>query len=296
MEFVAALLANTVAYGLVLFLVCAGLTIAFSFMGTLSFAHGAFYALGAYIGFSVAAAFNAYGFWLALLVSPIVVGVLGSVIEVSVLRAVRPRGHMAELLATFGVGVVIIEAIPFIWGRSALPSYAPQVLEQSIEFGGWRISALRAATCGAAVLALLVFAWIVTRTRAGLVLRAAQDQPLMVECAGINLPRWQAVAFGVSAALAAFGGVLGGNLMVIEPSMAAGVTMLGFIVIVTGGLGSLRGAFIASMLVALVSTFAAVLPGALLGAPLSRWAPAAPLLLMIGVLLVRGEHVVKGRL
>ncbi len=276
---------NALTLGLLLFLLASGLTVAFGLMGVLSFAHGALYALGAYLGWQIA---QGLGFWWALLLAPIAVGVLGVAIERFALQRVRPRGHLPELLATCGIGYVLTEAIPLMWGRHVLDPYAPVALaDGAVEVFGVQINALRLAAAGIALGVLVALAVLMRATRVGLVLRAALTHAPMVGALGVALPRVHALVFGASCALAGLAGVLGGNLFVIEPGMAVSVTGLGFVIIVIGGLGSLGGAFVAAMLVAALLVFSAASSASIGGVPVARLAAALPYLAMVVVLALR---------
>lgn len=276
---------NALTLGLLLFLLSSGLTLAFGLMGVLSFAHGALYALGAYLGWQIA---QSAGFWAALLIAPVLVGALGIALERALLQRVRARGHLPELLTTCGVGYVISEAIALVWGRNVLDAYAPVAWAQtSFDVFGVQMHGLRLASIAIAVAVLIALALLLRVTRMGLVLRAALSNPAMVGALGVRLPRVQALAFGASCALAGLAGVLGGNLFVIEPGMAASVTGLGFVIVVIGGLGSLGGALIASMLVAAVQVFGAASTAVVAGIDVARLAAALPYLAMVLLLAWR---------
>lgn len=276
---------NALTFGLLLFLLSSGLTVAFGLMGVLSFAHGALYALGAYLGWQIA---QVAGFWTALCVAPFAVGVFGVAIERLVLQRVRARGHLPELLATCGIGYVISEAITLVWGRNVLDAYTPAAwVQTNWSVLGVQIGATRAASVAIALGVLIVLAIVLRATRVGLVLRAALSNPAMVGALGVPLPRVHALVFGASCALAGLAGVLGGNLFVIEPAMAASVTGLAFVIIVIGGLGSLSGALIASLAVAAVQVFSAASTASVAGIDIARLAGALPYLLMVLVLALR---------
>jgi branched-chain amino acid transport system permease protein len=278
MELMALSLLNGISYGLLLFMLSAGLTLIFSMMGVLNFAHASFYMLGAYVAYSVT---QWLGFWAALLLAPLAVGLLGALFERFALRRVRRFGHVPELLMTFGLSFISVEVVQALWGRSALDYRVPAVLDGpllsvfGIQFPAYRAFIMLLA------LAVLGALWLLLRTRVGLVIRAALSHPQMVEALGHNLPRILTLVFGVGCALAALAGVLGGNAFVTEPAMAQAVGGLVFVVVVVGGLGSLGGAFLASLLIGLLQTFAVAL------AATSRLAPLLPYLLMVLMLIWR---------
>ncbi len=278
MEFLAITLLNAMSFGLLLFLLSSGLTLIFGMLGVLNFAHGAFYMLGAYLAYSVS---GWLGFWSSLLLVPLGVGGLGALFEASGLRRVRRFGHVPELLMTFGLSFVAVELVQAIWGRSALDYRVPSALDGPLLWlAGVPFSAYRGFVMVLA-LVVLVGLWWLLRGRLGLVIRAALTQPQMLQALGHNVPRVFTVVFGVGCGLAALAGVLGGAAFVTEPAMAQSIGGLVFVVVVVGGLGSLKGALVASLLIALLQT-AAVTQGAL-----SRWAPVLPYLLMVLTLVWR---------
>ncbi len=271
-------LLNGLSVGLLLFMLASGLTLIFSMMGVLNFAHASFYMVGAYVAYSVT---QVVGFWWAILLAPPLVGLLGAGFERFALRRVHKFGHVPELLITFGLSYIILELVGLIWGRQALNFLPPESLRgplftivdlpQSLSMA-WgpppdvcksvvgavctQFPAFRAFGMGVAVL-MLVAVWLVlTRTRIGLVIQASLTHPEMVEALGHNVPRVLMLVFGGGTALAALAGVIGGVMRVTEPSMALAVGAVVFAVIVIGGMGSLAGAFIASVLLGVIESFA----------------------------------------
>lgn len=292
------LVANTLhalSAGLLLFLLASGLTVAFGLMGVLSFAHGAFYAAGAYMGWQIATwvrplSGDLGAFALALLTAPVLVGALGAGLDRWLLRPLRPRGHLPELLMTCGLSYLAAETCAWIWGHGVLEPYAPVAwADQALRLGEVRLPLLRLLAIAIASAVVVALVWVMHRTRLGLVLRAAIDQPRMVAALGIALPCVQTRTFGASCALAALAGVLGGNLGVIEPAMVHSSMGLAFVVIIIGGLGSLRGAFLASMLVGGLLVFGAASSLNLASVAVSRWAGALPYAAMVLVLALRPE-------
>ncbi len=258
-------LLNGVSYGLLLFMLAAGLTLIFSMMGVLNFAHTSFYMIGAYFAYQIS---TWVGFWAALLLAPLAVGLLGAAVEHWGLRRVHRWGHVPELLFTFGLSYIIFELVQVIWGRAPVPYQVPAALDAPV---GW----LQAAGITfpqyrlfmmAVALGMLGALWLLlTRTRIGLVIRAALTHPEMVEALGHNVPRVFMLVFGAGCALAGLAGVIGGNAFVTEPGMAGTVGAIVFVVIVFGGLGSLAGAFIASLLLGLVDSFGKTSDASLVG-------------------------------
>ena len=263
MEFFTISLLNGISYGLLLFMLSSGLTLIFSMMGVLNFAHASFYMLGAYFAYSVTVLI---GFWPALIVAPFLVGLLGAGFEKYCLRRVHKFGHVPELLITFGLSYIILELVQLVWGRSSLDYRVPAALEGPLfTIYGTQFPMYRGFMMAVAMV-MLVSVWLLlTRTRIGLVIQAALTHPETVESLGHNVPRVFMLVFGGGAALAGLAGVIGGNAFVTEPGMAATVGSVIFVVVVVGGMGSLSGAFLASLLIGVVQTFAVGIDSSLMG-------------------------------
>jgi branched-chain amino acid transport system permease protein len=271
-------LLNGLSVGLLLFMLASGLTLIFSMMGVLNFAHASFYMLGAYFGYTIG---QMFGFWWAVLLAPPLVGLLGAGFERFVLRQVHRHGHVPELLVTFGLSYIVLEVVGLVWGRQALNFQAPPALQGPLftivsaagSLGlAWgpppetcrtaadtictQFPQFRAFGMGVAVAMLLAVWAVLTRTRIGLVIQAALTHPDAVEALGHNVPRVFMLVFGGGTALAALAGVIGGVLRVTEPSMAQALGAVVFAVIVIGGMGSLAGAFVASLGLGVIDSFA----------------------------------------
>jgi branched-chain amino acid transport system permease protein len=245
---------NGLVYGMLLFMLSSGLTLIFGMMGVLNFAHASFYMLGAYVAFTLGLRL---GFWPALIIAPILVGLLGAIVERQGLRRVHRFGHIAELIFTFGVAIVIEEVVQLVWGRPAKSYPVPAALD----FPLFRLfgSAFPAYKAFMLVVAVAIFAFIfviLTRTRAGLIIQASLTHPQMVAMLGHNVPRVFMVVFGIGSALAGLAGVIAGPVLGTFPGMAQVLGSIVFVVVVIGGLGSLTGAFAASLLIGIVQTFA----------------------------------------
>lgn len=254
MEFFVISLLNGVAYGLLLFMLSSGLTLIFSMMGVLNFAHTSFYMLGAYLAYTIS---GVVGFWPALVLAPLAVFVMGAAFERYSLRRVHKFGHVPELLVTFGLSYLILEVVQLLWGRSTVPYGLPTQLQGPLfTLYGTQFPKSRSFIMAVALLMLLAVWLLLTRTRIGLVIQAALKHPEMVEALGHNVPRVFMLVFGGGAALAGLAGVIGGNTYITEPAMAASVGSIIFVVVVVGGMGSLAGAFLASLLIGIIQTFA----------------------------------------
>ena len=287
-EFFVIALLNGVSYGLLLFMLSSGLTLIFSMMGVLNFAHTSFYMLGAYLAYSLS---EVVGFWLALLLAPLAVGVLGALFERYCLRRVHQFGHVPELLVTFGLSYVVLELVQLVWGRGTVPYGLPEQLQGPLfTLYGTQFPKSRAFIMLVA-LAMLAAGWLLlTRTRIGLVIQAALQHPDMVQALGHNVPRVFMGVFGGGCALAALAGVIGGNTYITEPAMAGSVGSIIFVVVVVGGIGSLAGAFLASLLIGLVQTFAVAMDGIA-----AQAAPILPYLLLVLMLVFRPQGLLGAR-
>ena len=313
MEFFTISLLNGLSYGLLLFMLSSGLTLIFSMMGVLNFAHASFYMLGAYFAYSVT---ELIGFWPALLIAPLLVGVLGAGFEKYCLRRVHKFGHVPELLITFGLSYILLEMVQLAWGRSSVDYRVPAELSGPLfTLYGTQFPIYRGFMMLVALLMLLAVWLLLTRTRIGLVIQAALTHPDTVESLGHNVPRVFMLVFGGGAALAGLAGVIGGNAFVTEPGMAATVGSVIFVVVVVGGMGSLAGAFLASLLIGIVQTFAVAIDSSLMGGlqmlgatvtpqtfgyavlklKISQIAPIMPYLFLVLILIFRPKGLLGTR-
>jgi branched-chain amino acid transport system permease protein len=250
MEFFTISLLNGVSYGLLLFMLSSGLTLIFSMMGVLNFAHASFYMLGAYFGYTIT---STVGFWPALVIAPLLVGLIGAGFEKFCLRRVHKYGHVPELLITFGLSYILVELVQLVWGRIAVDYRIPEALKGPLfTLYGTQFPLYRGFMMLVALFMLLSIWLLLKKTRIGLVIQAALTHPETVESLGHNVPRVFSMVFGGGAALAGLAGVIGGNAFVTEPNMAAAVGSVIFVVVVVGGMGSLAGAFLASLLIGII--------------------------------------------
>lgn len=274
MEFFTISLLNGISYGLLLFMLSSGLTLIFSMMGVLNFAHASFYMVGAYFAYSIT---ELIGFWPALVVAPILVGLLGAAFEKYCLRRVHKFGHVTELLVTFGLSYILLELVQLVWGRSSMDYRVPAALDGPLfTIYGTQFPMYRGFMMLVAVLMLVAVWLLLTRTRIGLVIQAALTHPQTVEALGHNVPRVFMLVFGGGAALAGLAGVIGGNAFVTEPTMAASVGSIIFVVVVVGGMGSLSGAFLASLLLGVMNAFAVATDVSLFSAMQALGWPVTP--------------------
>ncbi len=304
---------NGIIYGMLLFMLASGLTLIFGMMGVLNLAHASMYMLGAYLGYQIS---KTIGFLPALILGPLALGLGGALLERYGLRRVHEHGHVSELLFTFGIAFMIQEAVQMIWGRIGVPYRVPAELDFPLfrlfdtPYPAYRIFVL--------VLAVAIFVGlfaILSRSRIGLVIRAALTHPNMVGMLGHNVPQVFMLVFGVGAGLAGLAGVIGGPIFVTSPNMAGALGAILFTVVVIGGLGSLPGALLASLLIGLVQTFAVVMDvslddfikaigietkaGGVLGdiqhTTIAQIAPILPYLLLLVMLVVRPRGLFGSR-
>jgi branched-chain amino acid transport system permease protein len=299
MEYFTVSLLNGVIYGLLLFMVSAGLTLIFGMMGVLNFAHASFYMIGAYAAYTLS---PITGFWTALVLATLIAGVLGMGVERFFLRRVHKFGHAQELLVTFGA-----ELIKLFYGDFPVDYRVPQFLN----FAAFRVfdadyPFYRLLMGGVSLAMFAVIYLLLSRTRVGIVVRSAIYRPRMAEALGHNVPLVFMSVFGVGAAMAGLAGAVAGAFYTTNPNMALELGVLVFVVVVVGGLGSLEGAMIASLLIGLISSFSVGIDaslaslfglfgagewaesvGGLMTVKVSSLAATLPFLLMLVVLLVK---------
>lgn len=245
---------NGVLYGMLLFLLASGLTLIFSMMGVLNFAHASFFMLGAYFAYQIS---EGLSFWAALLFAPVVVGAAGAAVERWGLRPVHRYGHVAELLFTFGIAYVIEELVQMVWGRVPVPYEIPESMTGALfSWQGFDYSIYRVFMLVVSVAIFVALFALLTWTRIGLIIRAAVSDPIHVAALGHDVPRIFMWTFGFGCALAGVAGVVGGNVLGTEPAMAIQLGPIVFVVIVIGGLGSLGGALAAALIIGVVTRLA----------------------------------------
>ena len=247
-------LLNGLVYGLLLFMLSSGLTLIFSMMGVLNFAHASLYMLGAYFAYAIS---SKIGFWPGLIVAPVITGIVGAMIERYGLRHVHKYGHVAELIFTFGIAYVLEELVQLIWGKNNVDYAEPSVLAFPLfNSYGTNFPAYKAFMLLVSVAIFLALLLVLTRSRIGVIIQAAITHPNQVAMLGHNVPLIFMGVFGVGSALAGLAGAIAGPVLGTFPGMAAVLGSIVFVVIVVGGLGSLKGALIASLLIGFVQTFA----------------------------------------
>ncbi len=245
---------NGLLYGMLLFMLSSGLTLIFGMMGVLNFAHASFFMLGAYFAYQIS---KYIGFIPALFIAPLIIAFCGAMVEKYALRRVHKFGHVAELLFTFGLFYIIEELVQMIWGKVPVGYHVPEYMDFTLfSMSGMGYQAYAMFTLVVSIAMFIVLFSVLTKTRAGLIIQAALTHPEIVSSLGHNVPKVFMLVFGLGCALAGLAGVLAGNTLGTEPSMALSLGPIVFVVIVVGGLGSLKGALVASILIGIVQTTA----------------------------------------
>lgn len=253
-------LLNGLAFSMLLFLLAAGLTIIFGMMDFMNLAHGSFYMLGAYVALQVVhQSYWGLSFWLALIVAPLTVGVLGFVLDRLLLRRVHRRGHLDQVLLTFGLALVVADLVRWRWGADIRSLPAPELLLGAIPLLEAAYPKYRLFVIVAGLLLAAVLWYGQQKTRVGAIVRAGVDDKEMVAGLGINIALVSSLVFAGGAALAAFAGVIAGPFLSLQPGMDFETLIFSLIVVVIGGLGTLKGSFFGAILVGMADTFGKVL-------------------------------------
>jgi branched-chain amino acid transport system permease protein len=244
---------NGLQLGVLLFLIAAGLTLVFGVMDFINLAHGVQYMLGAYL------AVTAYGltgnFFLGVLIALIASLLFGLLLELLVFRHLYARDHLEQVLATFGVIMLLNQGVKVLWGAAPLNLPIPELLAGSVPLmEGLRYPVYRFAIIAAGVLVAAGLYLFVTATRIGMLVRAGASNAPMVSALGIDIKRLFSLVFGFGAMLAGFAGIMIAPILSVEPGMGDQILILAFVVIVIGGIGSIRGAFVAAVLVGVIDT------------------------------------------
>lgn len=278
-------LLNGLQFSMLLFLLSIGLTIIFGLMHFVNLAHGALYMVGAYVGVTVAAALGS--FWLALIAAPLAVMAVGIVLYVLVIRRMRRAGPMNQVLVTFGLIFVIVDLVRIVWGDIALGMVQPLSLQGPVAVFGVSYPAYRLFVIGIGLMVMLALAFVLSRTQIGAMVRAGVENDAMASCMGIHVERLFFAVFCVGCALAGLAGAVAAPVFSATPSMATDILIPTLIVVVIGGLGSLRGAIAGSLIVGFIQTFGAVL--------LPTFASVLIYLLLAVVLIVRPSGLLPAR-
>ncbi|MES2688399.1 MAG: branched-chain amino acid ABC transporter permease [Pseudomonadota bacterium] len=277
-------LLNSVQYGLLLFMLAAGLTLIFGIMGVVNLAHGSFYMLGAYLAWSLSAQLGSQT--LAILVGAVLSAIFGLALEWLLFRHFYHRDHLDQVLLTFGLIYIFEELRSILWGDDVHGVPIPELLSASIpltenlSYPVYRL--FMSAVCIALAVGLYL---LISKTRLGMKIRAGAFNRDMAGALGINIKLIHAVVFALGVTLAAVAGMIAAPIASVYPNMGSQVLIMCFVVVVIGGIGSVRGAMIAALLVGLVDTFGKVL--------LPQVAGMLVYMLMAAVLLWKPEGLFK---
>lgn len=251
-------LLNGLQYGLLLFLIASGLTLIFGIMGIINLAHGAMYMIGAYLVYDLTLRLG--NFWLAILVAIPIAIALGLIIERLFLDTLYKRDHLYQVLLTFGLILVLNEAQRIIWGGDVHRIPVPAPFDSSIQLtDNLQYSVYRLFVMGVCLALAGVIYWVIRHTRLGIIIRAGAVNRDMVEGLGINVRTLFTLIFSVGVALTAFAGMIAAPLTSIAPGMGDSILITCFVVVVIGGIGSIKGAFWGAILIGMATTFGAVL-------------------------------------
>ncbi len=244
---------NGVQLGLILFLIAAGLTLIFGVMDFVNLAHGVQYMIGAY--FIATFSYLTGNFFSGLLLTLPAVLLFGLILEFLIFRHLYSRSHLDQVLGTFGVIMVLGESVKILWGPAPLNVPIPEALSGSIEIlDGFNYPIYRLAIISAGVIAAVLLHYLVNYTRSGMLVRAGANNAAMVSALGVDIRRLFMIVFGFGAMLAGFAGSLMAPILAVDPSMGDNVLILAFVIIIIGGVGSIRGALLGALLVGIVDT------------------------------------------
>jgi len=245
-------LLNGLQLGVLLFLLAAGLTLVFGIMSFVNLAHGSLYMLGAYFGAAIFA--RTESFLLGLIAAVVGAGLVGLLLDRFALTKLYERDHLDQVLATFGLILFFNELIRIIWGPSSVFMQVPDALSSTVEIAGFSYPSYRLAIIAAGVAVALGLWLLIQKTRVGMLIRAGATNAGMVAALGVNIKWLNTLVFALGAALAGLAGVMAGPIVSVQPGMGEPVLILTLVVIIIGGLGSIRGAFYAALIVGVVDT------------------------------------------
>jgi branched-chain amino acid transport system permease protein len=276
---------NGLQLGVMLFLMAAGLTLVFGIMDLINLAHGSFYMLGAYIAAWLTGLIGA--FLPALALAMLLTALVGIVVELTTLRRLYDRDHLFQVLATFGLILTFNELIAVLFGAQPIFAGVPPALADQVQLLGAPYPAFRLAIIVVGGLIALFLWWLIGRTRLGMLIRAGADNREMAAALGVDVARLYTLVFALGAALAALAGAMAGPILAVRIGMGEDILILTFVVIVIGGIGSIRGAFVGALVIGLVDTFGRAFLPALLGAAGASLASMAIYIVMALVLAFR---------
>jgi branched-chain amino acid transport system permease protein len=244
---------NGLQFGLMLFLLAAGLTLVFGIMDMINLAHGSLYMIGAYLMASFVQATGS--FWIGLVLALAATAVVGAILEVALLRKLYGRDHLTQVLATFAIILIANEVVRIVWGSQPVLLNAPPSLTGPVALpGGLQYASYRLLIIGVGVAVALLLYFLVAKTRVGMLVRAGASNREMALAMGVDIRRLFTAVFALGAALCALAGAMLGPILAVQVGMGENILILAFVVIVIGGIGSMRGALVGSLLVGIVDT------------------------------------------
>ncbi|WP_397473524.1 branched-chain amino acid ABC transporter permease [Pusillimonas sp.] len=245
------------ALGAIYVLMAVGLSLIFGMLTVVNFAHGAFFMVGAYVGYFLYQ--YVPNFWICLVAVPVLTGVVGIVVERYLVRPLYGRGIDYPLLLTFGLGYVMVEIVRIIFGKQGLPVGTPEALQGAVNIFVGPFPLYRLFVIGMAIVVLLALWLFIERTSFGLIIRAGARDPMIVRVLGVDISRIWLIVFAIGTGIAGLAGYLAAPLQGIAPEMGTNVLIVAFVVTVVGGMGSLTGAIVAGLLVGIVESMTAFL-------------------------------------
>lgn len=287
-------LLNGVQYGLLLFLVSSGLTLVFGIMGIINIAHGSFYMIGAYLAWSLTGALGS--FWIALPAGIAATLVIGVLLEILIIRKLYDRDHLYQVLLTYGLILIFEELRSLLWGDDVRGVPIPEILSASIpltETQSYPVYRLWISAVCLVVAGLMV--WVIQKTRLGMIIRAGSANREMVQSLGIDVRLVYRLVFATGITLAALAGMIASPVSAVFPGMGNQVLIVCFVVIVIGGMGSVKGAMLASLLIGLVDTFGKVVHLEIAGVKLLPELSSMTVYLLMAIVLLWRPEGVFGR-
>ena len=252
-QFVGLNLLNGISYGMILFLLATGLSLIYGVMGILNLAHGALYMIGAYVGWSIAIHYG-LNFWLAVLMGGLAAGLLGLIMERVFFRRLY-RQLTEQVLVTFGFLYILTNLSIWIWGAELRPPFTAPILDGSFHFGDWTYPISRMSVIIIGLILAAGLWWLIDKTRVGAIVRAGMDNKEMTAALGINVALVSTIIFFVGAFLAGFAGVVGAQLLGVQPTLGREILLLSMVVLVVGGLGSVQGPLLGALLIGSIDAF-----------------------------------------
>lgn len=258
MDIIAIQLVNGLSYGLLLFMITSGLSLIFGIMGVLNLAHGSLYMVGAYLALTITK-YVAPNFLYALVIAPLLVAFISLLLEICLLRPTYRLGHLSQVLLTFGVAYIFHDLVRLLWGANVKSLTLPEFLSGSVELFGQTFPLYRLLIMGFGLLSAIVMWLLQEKTRWGAIIRAGLSNREMVSGLGINIKVVFSVVFAIGGFLAGLGGVSAGPILGLYPGMEFEVLILALVILVVGGLGSISGTLLASLMIGVVETFGKVM-------------------------------------